>query len=244
VNKLCIGLSKEIELPKGGFLYIGDEVPDVNGAKIFEPRRHSFDLFKGMNHKRAREISNALYTISPQGENTLTVRNGKRELYKALKKGKRFDRLRFSNDDAGKEAGGAVEDLLESPILRRVLCEPPNFLFNPVSKIVARLNRAELGEDDALALTFLLMVHFKGQIVVLDGSCLRECHISLVRENRLIAGVNTLNELPPKLRQRLLSVEKVASGTTFKDAEELADYMCRFPPNTDGYNTFIENMMA
>jgi hypothetical protein len=125
-----------------------------------------------------------------------------------------------------------VEDLLESPILKRVLCELPNFLFNPVSKIVARVNRAELGEDDALALTFLLMVHFKGQIVVFDGSCLRECQINLVRENRLIAGVNSLSELPPRLRQRFLLEEKSAKRVTFDDAEILADYMSRFPRGT------------
>jgi hypothetical protein len=53
----------------------------------------------------------------------------------------------------------------------------------------------------------------------------REGHVSLIRENRLIAGLNTLQELAPKLRQNvLLTKDKVASGATVEDAETLARY--------------------
>jgi hypothetical protein len=46
------------------------------------------------DYKKARTIADVLYTISPQGENTLTVRNGKRALLKALLKAKRLGQVR------------------------------------------------------------------------------------------------------------------------------------------------------
>jgi hypothetical protein len=47
----------------------------------------------------------------------------------------------------------------------------------------------------------------------------------LIREERLIAEVNTLNELPPKLRQMALLIrDKQAAGATVENAEELTRY--------------------
>lgn len=93
-------------------------------------------------------------------------------------------------------------------MLRRVLCNPTDqFSFNPRSVILARINRAELGDFDALALGLFVMSHYKGQIVVPDfGFYGREGHVSLIREERLIAGINFLGELPPKLRQTALLI--------------------------------------
>jgi hypothetical protein len=68
--------------------------------------------------------------------------------------------------------------------------------------------------------------HTEVQIVVPDfGFYGRDIHSRLIREERVIAGVNTLNELPPKLRQMALLIkDKQASGATVEDAEELARY--------------------
>jgi hypothetical protein len=79
------------------------------------------------------------------------------------------------------------------------------------------------------------MVKLRGQLCVLRrATCTRI--LSLMRvsiravdrrpmEDRLIAGVNTLAELPPKLRQRALLIpEKAASGATHDDAETSAKY--------------------
>ena len=46
--------------------------------------KHSFNPLTNIDYKKAREIADILYTVSPQGENTLTVRNGKRALLKML----------------------------------------------------------------------------------------------------------------------------------------------------------------
>jgi hypothetical protein len=138
-----------------------------------------------------------------------------------------------------------MDDILISPVLRRVLCNPTNFPFNPKSMIVARISRKELGDFDALVLGLLLMSHAKGQVVVPDlGFYGRDAHLSLIREERLIGAVNFLSELTPKLRNGvMLDKEKVASGTTFDDAEEFAKYQ-RLGKGTNAFLDFVANAVA
>src|SRR5688500_7748028 len=83
MNKLYVGFSKTVPAPKRG-LFIHDEVPDVARARIFDPTQHSFNPLKDIDYKTARALADVLYTAFPQGDNTLTVRNGKRALLKAL----------------------------------------------------------------------------------------------------------------------------------------------------------------
>jgi hypothetical protein len=47
----------------------------------------------GLTHARARELAELCYTISPEGANTPTVRNGRRVLRDALMRAKRFDEI-------------------------------------------------------------------------------------------------------------------------------------------------------
>jgi hypothetical protein len=239
MNKLYVGFEKDIALPPGGFLLL-DEVREVARSRVFDPARHSFNPLKDMGHLKARELADIFYTVYPQGENTLTVRNGKRSLVKALMGAGRLDKVQ--GDD---EVRGMVEDILFSPVIRQVLCQPTNFSFNPNSKIVARINRAELGDFDALLLGMLLMCEFKGQVIVPElGFYGREQHTALIRQNRLIAGVNFLDELPAKLKSSALLIkEKVASRTTFADAEVLGKY-ARLSPGTVGFSEFVEKAVA
>jgi hypothetical protein len=242
MNKMYVGFSKNIELPKGGFLLIDDEVRDIPRSRVFDPLKHSFNPLKDIAYKEARELAEVLYTVHPQGEQTLTVRNGKRAMLPALLKAKRFDKMGAN----GEEVDGIVSDLLASPVLRRVFCSSAKFNFNPNTPIQARLNRAELGEFDALVLGLFLIGHSKGQqLVVPDfGFYGRDAHASLVRENRLVAGLNTLSELLPKLRQNVLLIKsKVPAGTTLEDAEVLAGYSGLIR-GTNGYNTFVEGAMG
>jgi len=107
-------------------------------TKLFDPLKHSFNPLQRISVRKAREIAEVLYTVSSQGENTLTVRNGRRALRGAFSHSKQLDRLRFDTQskDAREEAEGMIDDLLASPVLRRVFCGKgkPAFLFNPVSK--------------------------------------------------------------------------------------------------------------
>jgi hypothetical protein len=245
-NKLFVGFQKHIELPKGGLLFIDDEVPEIPRARIFDPAKHSFNPLKNINYRKAREIADILYTASPQGESTLTVRNGKRSLLAMLLEGKeRLDKLGEGAGAGAVEATETVNDVLVSPVLRRVLCNPTNFSFNPRSVILARINRAELGDFDALVLGLLLIAQFKGQIVVPDfGFYGRDLHASLIRQNRLIAGVNALAELTPRLRQTVLLIkDKVPSSTTGDDAETLALY-AGMPRGTNKFNEYVQQAIA
>jgi hypothetical protein len=248
-NKLYVGFTKTVKVPEmrlSGYslrrrgLLIDDEVRQIPRAKIFDPLKHSFNPVAHLGYKEAREIADVLYTVSPQGENTLTVRNGKRALLRALLDANRLDRVR-----GDEEVTAMIEDILMSPVLKRVFCGKPNFTLTPRSMIVARINRAELGDFDALVLGLLLMAHYKGQVIIPDfGFYGREAHVSLIRENRLIAGVNTLAELPVKLRQAALLIkDKEAAGATAEDAETLAIY-ARHAPGTVGFRDFVSEAMS
>lgn len=243
-NALFIGFSSVVELPKTGFLFIHDEVPDIPRARVFDPLVASFNPLARMSYKQARDLADVLYAINPQGENTLTVRNGKRALLKAFlhKDTRRFDKM--ATDD--EEVTAMVDDLLSSPVLRKTLCDPQNlFSFRPNSKILARINRAELGDFDALVLGLLLIAHYPGQIIIPDfGFYGRNPHTNLIRQRRLIAGVQFLGQLPLQLRQAVLSIEdKFAHGALHEDAEMLAKY-AGLSPGTNGFQAFVDEAMA
>lgn len=242
MNKIYIGVNRELELPKGGYLVLDDEVTAPARA-IFEPGECSFNPLEEVDYRKARDLAATFYALSPQGENTLTVRNGKRALVKLLLDAERLDDLGTPKDDAEREAVGMVEDVLVSPVLWGVLCgEGQKFRFSPDTKIVARVNRAELGDFDALALGLFLIGQAKGQVAIKDfGFYGREGHLSLIREERLIVGVNFLSELPEKLRSAvLLMQEKVGAGAIFEDAETLAKY-ARLEKGTNGWNSFVQH---
>lgn len=248
MNQLFLGLTKQVSPPKRG-LYIHDDLPDVSGAKVvFDPAKHSFNPLKDMNYKKARALADVLYTISPQGDNTLTVRNGKRALVKMLPNSKRLDKLEPTGHVGDDEALAMVDDLLQSPVLKRVLSNN-DFSFNPKKLILARINRAELGDFDALVLGLFLISHFQGQVVVPDfGFYGRDAHVSLIRQERLIAGVNFLSELAPKLRNSVLLIkDKEASGALYDDAVQLAQLTGLHPDHSredNPYNDFIDRAMG
>lgn len=246
MNQLYVGFSKSIDLPSGGYLIIDDEVRDIPRSRVFDPLQHSFNPIKAINEDKAEDLVELLYALSPGGDTTLTVRNGKIELAEALVKADRFDKVK-----GGDEVSLVMSSLLFSPTRRNVLCrptnlKPTNFSFNVNSVIQARINRAELGDKTALIIGAFLMAHYKGQIVLPDGGFyLRDCHARLVREERLIVGLNFLGELSPALRKTVLLIEKkIPSGATVEDAEELAKYArsstgSRLVPGANAYNDYI-----
>ena len=156
--------------------------------------------------------------------------------------------MKAGNGDDEKEAKAMIDDLLLSPILKDVLCKAPNFEIkdgNPPSSIVARINRAELGDYDSLVLASLLVFQFKGQVIVSDfGFYARPFYTSLIRQNRLAVGVNCLAELPKDLQQMcLLMEEKVGFQCTYDDAVTLAQYE-GVMPHTDGHDTVVKRYMG
>jgi hypothetical protein len=135
MNSLHIGFSRTVPFPKRGFLLIDDKPPEIPRARVFESSKHSFNPLKKKDYKKAREVAELIYTLYPQGADTLTVRNGKRELLQALLKADRLDRIESPPPRRGEadEVGGIIQDLLTSPVLRHALCTPTNFPFRPTA---------------------------------------------------------------------------------------------------------------
>jgi hypothetical protein len=57
MNKLHVGFTRTIELPKDGFLLIDDEVRDIPRSRVFDPLKHSFNPLKDIEYKTASEAS-------------------------------------------------------------------------------------------------------------------------------------------------------------------------------------------
>jgi hypothetical protein len=68
MNVLHVGFSKSIDLPKGGYLLIDDEVRDIPRSRVFDPMKHSFNPLKGIEYKRARELAELLHDLSSRGQ--------------------------------------------------------------------------------------------------------------------------------------------------------------------------------
>ena len=215
-NKLYVGFSKRIEPPLGSYLWIDDEVPKIKNARMFDPTKHCFDPLQGMDYRKAVGFVSALQNLFPGGDNTHTKENAQYHLLEALlSEPKSLEKLIPESKDGGKEhARRMIGRLLFSPILKQVLCGTgKEFSFKATwrSIILARINRAELGKFDALALGLLLMNHYKGQIVVPDlGFYGRDIDSNLIREKRTHCGCElprraarqVAADLPPHRRQR------------------------------------------
>lgn len=237
-NHLLIGTAEKtqrlLDLARGNFILIDDGpiadafLAKVPRAKLFDIASHSFNPLNGIDYKRAREFAATVYTASPEGKDTLTVRNGRRELARMLYEDRppRLDKLTAHHSIAGsEEAVTSVNDMLLSPALKSVLCGNRNFrAFR--GKVVVKLDRAKIGDFDAFVLGSLLIGQSQGQVIVPDfGFYGRDFHTTLIRQNRLVAGLQYLSELPTKLQQAVLSIkDKTVYRTTREDAERLVFY--------------------
>ncbi|HVR57223.1 MAG TPA: hypothetical protein VMT72_10390 [Pseudolabrys sp.] len=238
MNFLKIGLAdKHFEYPKGS-LVITDEPILKRGVKVYDPSKHGLNALP-MQYREAREFAAAVFP----DKDLMTYRNGRRALTRLVMDADRLDGLNYTRDDDDQEARGVVEDILLSPLLRTALRKTIPRWFYSGATIIARLNRKEIGEDDARIIASILIAQFKGQIVLEDfGFYARPFHTSLIREDRIMAGVFTLSELDEKLRQMCLLMETEAVGCTYEDAQVLAKYEGHVP-GTNAVNAFVTQAM-
>jgi hypothetical protein len=54
MNKLHVGFSKQIELPKGGCLFIDDEGREIPRARVVDSLKHCFNPLVDIDYKKAR----------------------------------------------------------------------------------------------------------------------------------------------------------------------------------------------
>ena len=253
MNFLSVGLDKSplLEHLPRRFLLIDDGV-NLPRGKVFDHTIHSFDPLRKIDHKKARELSDIFYAADPGGSGTLTVRNGKRALTKMLLQGKYLDQLTGDKKDpAVLEALGMIDNVLLSPVLQNVLLRRTNFYFTVArngdyipSTIIACISRAELGDYDAFLLGNLLIAQYPGTVVVPDfGFYAHKGHSTLIRQNRLMAGINFFDEVP-ELRNQLLTIpDKIGSHCTPADAELLVQYD-GLSPTSRGYRERIEALIS
>lgn len=233
------------------FLFIDDgplidqlTPPGHRRTVFFDPKRHRFNPLKDMDYRRAQEFLHVLDATFPEGENTLTKGNSNHILLKALlAEPKRLSQLTHdSKDPYERDAHRKIERILLSPVLEPVLNRASNMSFK--GSIIARLDRAELGDFDAFVLGNLLMSLFDGPVIVPDfGFYASPFHVRLIRQNRLIAGIRAFDEVP-KLKNHLLQIEeKIGVRCTPDDARLLALYD-RMPFGTIGYGDYIAERIS
>src|SRR4051812_3788442 len=118
MNKVFIGfdfpyfLEQEIlQFAETGCLYIAPQSPHV--PRKYRPQRLPLPT-PDPQYLKARQLSDVLYANSPQGENTLTVRNGKRAVLKALYSPQHLINIPETDNE---EAHAMFEDLMISPVL-------------------------------------------------------------------------------------------------------------------------------
>jgi hypothetical protein len=173
--RLYVGLSKQIELPEGGFLFIGDEARKAKGSRVFDPKKDSFNPLAQLDYRSASDFVDIIDSIFSRDENTLTKDTGLDFLPSASIEAQ----IAWAAHTAAGERRydgsymGAREDWTHTALAglaARVVQTEDKRPQSPASRkeIFARLNRAELGDFDARVLGPFLMANFKGQIVVED----------------------------------------------------------------------------
>jgi len=253
MDALIVGSNKQpiLDYLPDTFLLIDDGalidaviIPPRRAVTIFDPKIHSFNPLKGMSYRRARDFITILNAVFPEGESTLTRKNANFVLLEALLNSpKSLDSLvPAKSDGAYVDARQQIQTLLFSPILKNVLTRPTNISFKGI--VLAKLDRAALGEFDCFVLANLLISQYKGMVVLPDfGFYACPPHNDLLRQRRLIAGINSFDEVP-RFKQNLLLIDtKIPSHCTPEDAKLLAQYT-GLMPSSNAYNAFIESCIG
>ncbi len=225
-----------------GSISFEDEPEPKDGIKIYDPEKHGLNPLP-LKYPANREFAAGFWP----DKDLMTYRNGRFALARLVMKANKIENLYYGRSDSDKEAKMVIDDVLLSPLLKKAFRKQmPRWFFSD-SPIIVRLNRKEIGDEDAKIIFNILVLKANRQIIVKDfGFYAREHHARLIREERLIAGVNTLSELPETLRDRMMTMPKLGSGCIYLDALKLAeDARLRPDPlrENNDYDKFINEVM-
>lgn len=205
-----------------------------------------FNPIAKMNDRRADDFIADLTVLIPEGAGTLTRKNSNHLIFKTLvqEKPRTLDKLLYKllptgpKDTDAKDAAQKIERILLYSVLKHVFLEPQTFSIRGI--LLARINRAELGDFTSQALAYFLISRYSGQVVIpAFGFYGHKGHLNLIGQNRLIAGVNYLSE--SDLRDDLLLMDaKIPAKCLYEDAVELAKYNCPHLPGTNEYTAYIQ----
>jgi hypothetical protein len=220
MNYLQIGFgAKTFSYPSGSRVLTGEPILS-EGDKLYDPAEHGLNPLP-MSYREAREFAAAVYP----DKDLMTYRNGRRSLTRLVMNADRLDRL---------HTGAQMTTKKREVLWRTSYC--PRFYgeccanhyhagFMAGAQLSPAWTERRSGTDDAKVIANILISQFKGPVVIDDFGCYaREHHAALIRQNRLIAGVYTLSELPDKLRDRAVLMPMVGRGCNFEDAQTLAKY--------------------
>lgn len=251
MNTVVVGLDKAPllrHLPEE-FLIIDDGtiIDQIHRrARRFDIEKHAFNPLKDMTYQRARTFLDVLNAVFPEGDNTLTRRYSNFVLLNALLAKPRMlsELIPKPNpkDTGALDAYQKIQTLLLSPVLERVLNTGLSFPFQ--GTILAKIDRAILGDFDSFVLGNLLISLYPGPVVIPDfGFYACPSHVGLIRQDRLIAGISSFDEVPRFRNHLLLFGKKIGSRCTPDDAELLASY-AGIRPGSNGYNDYVQSMIA
>lgn len=270
MNVLNVGLDQTPllqSLPKR-FLFIDDgpliehlTFPSQPSATFLNLKADHFNPVSDMTEMKADAFIDIIDATFPQGRSTLTNRYSNHIIFKALLDNpQRLSTLveppANNKDIYQKDAFEKIERLLMYEVLEKVLDRPTNISFtvrrqgkrDAHKTIIAKLNRAALGDRVCFVLANFLIANYPGTVVIPDfGFYQCPFHIQLIRDGRLIVGVNSLSEVPNFKQDLLLFDQKSASHCTLEDAELLADYMGLYPDPTradNPRNEFIQRAIS
>lgn len=246
MNALIVGSDKEpiLQYLPERFLLIDDgplidalDFPPRRTVTVFDPAIHSFNPLRGMDYLRARDFIHVLNAVFPEGENTLTKRNANFQILEALLSSPRKLETLIKDTKETQYAYQTIQELLLSPVLKDVLTRPTNISFK--GTMIVRLDRAAHGDFVCMVLANFFISQYAGTVALSDfGFYAHKGHKSLIRQNRLIAGVTSFDEVPELKSQLLMIEKKIGSRCTPDDAEILALY-AGIPKGTNDYNDFI-----
>jgi hypothetical protein len=85
-------------------------------VQLYLPSKHGLNTLP-LKYPANRAFAAAAYP----DKDLMTYRNGKRALARLVMNADRLDRLQYGRSDDDKEAKGVVQDILLSPLLKRIL---------------------------------------------------------------------------------------------------------------------------
>lgn len=260
MNKLDLGFCEKdfSEFVGGDCLHLADDAPDLPDtyrAQVFDPARHNFNPLTttGLSdidcYRRRTSFVETIDLLFPRGDSTLTKDTGLEFIAQRLEENPDTLRDLIPKPDRASTpahiwAYNRIQRILRSPVLSQVFCRPKQFDFSGV--VLARINRAELTDFDALVLGLFLINRCKGQIIIPAGEFyLRETHVNLVREDRLITGITSFASVPLHIRDALITVpDKYAALALYEDALIVANRHSHMRPSQHGHIDAVSDAMS
>lgn len=252
MNLLSVGDSDLLEHCTGHFLLL-DDGPLIDTYKRrtkhkfteLNFHKHSFNPLSRMSYQKRRDLIDIIDATFSIDSTTLTKDSGLAFIRRNLSKTRYLQHLIPAPDSKSSPghiwAYDKISEILESPVLEHVFCGTPNFSMR--GTILARLDRADLGDFDCRLLGRLLIAQYNGQVIIPDFRFYGiESHVSLIRQKRLIAGVRYLDTSPLK-DDLLLIKDRIGQHCLHEDAETLAQLKGLIPGTVD-YGAEVLTLMG